>query len=167
MRVALFKILILFCVSFPLTAKSDTWDFAMPHKKRCSLVSKDEQNMKELNICISKEYSSSEARLNKIYKKLHAALKDSRQLQKVQQKWLAFRDAQCKFMIPGSGESGIEYRYSLNACLIDLTEKRILDLENIYPCNGCIEFKEQFYKEGTWPRMDIPAVKADAPPRQP
>ena len=120
------------------------WDLAEPHKVRCS-----SSNQIGNNFCIADEYKTTDIELNKLYKKLLLALADPKPLKKSQQKWLSFRDAQCKLIV--GEENGSEYPYSINACLIDLTEKRILDLKSIQPCNGCVLFKDEYYKDGKWP----------------
>ncbi len=123
----------------------ENWDFAKPHKEKCTGKGQHADND-----CLSEAYKETDLRLNKLYKKLNEALVDSKPLLESQRAWLKFRDSQCKFTV-GADDGGSSYIYSLNACLIDLTEKRILDIQTISPCNGCVEFKEEYYKNGMWP----------------
>lgn len=128
---------------FGLTAPE--WNFASPHQAKCSLG-----NQLENNNCLSFEYSAVDVRLNELYKKLLNALADPKPLINSQRSWLKFRDAECIF-INGVDKGGSGYSYSENSCLIDLTEKRIMDLKSIEPCNGCVLFKKEYYEYGKWP----------------
>ena len=115
------------------------WDFAHDKKMKCS-----KGNMAEMNGCLAGEYAESDARLNAVYKHLLNALADPAPLRRAQVAWLRFRDSECEFEVPPS-RTGSEVPYSRNACLIDHTERRIRDLERVQPCNGCVEFKDQYY----------------------
>jgi len=137
---------LLMCLStsaFGLTAKE--WNFAAPHQDRCS-----SGNQLENNNCLSFEYTAANARLDELYKKLLNALADPKTLIDSQRAWLKFRDAQCDLMV-GVDKRGSGYSFARNSCLIDLTEKRMLDLNSIEPCNGCVQFKDEYYEDGKWP----------------
>jgi uncharacterized protein YecT (DUF1311 family) len=143
MRAIAFLFLVCFSTAtFGMTAHE--WDFASPHKAEC-----DAGNQLENSSCLSFAYNATDAKLNQLYKILVSALADPKPLIAAQRAWLKFRDAQCKFI---TGEyDGSGHSYSQNACLIDLTEKRILDLRSIWPCNGCVLFKDEYYQEDKWP----------------
>jgi uncharacterized protein YecT (DUF1311 family) len=139
-------ILCLLCLALPhwaLALGANDWNLAMPQLKKCSVGNQTENNM-----CLADEYREVDLKLNKRYKKLSSSLADPKLLQKSQRDWLKFRDSHCAFAI--GTIAGSEHSYAVNACLIDLTEKRILDLQSVWPCNGCPEFKEEMYKSGKW-----------------
>ena len=101
----------------------------------------------EQNFCLSFEYHESDARLNQVYNHLSNALKDPKPLREAQRAWIKFRDAACQFEVPSSWKgSGVPY--ARNACLIDYTERRIKDLVRVHPCNGCVEFRSEYYSYG-------------------
>ena len=115
------------------------WDFADADKQQCSVGP-----MKAMNDCIADAYSKADAQLAKLTGALSAALKDSRRLKRANTAWLRYRDAQCAFELDGRG-AGSLVAYSRHACLIDHTRRRIYDLMRVQPCNGCVEFKLEFY----------------------
>lgn len=100
------------------------WDFSLNQKKRCSV-----SNQVENNICIQREYKASDAELNRLYKLLINDLVNSKPLKESQLSWIRFRDKACIYELSGLGEDGSLPFYQKTACLIDLTEKRILDLK--------------------------------------
>ncbi|TAN70253.1 MAG: DUF1311 domain-containing protein [Methylobacter sp.] len=104
--------------------KFKKWDFAIEQKKRCSI-----SNQIGNNDCISREYKVSDTELNRLYKLLINDLIDPKPLKKAQLAWIKFRDLSCKHQLSGLGEDGSVSAYSKIACLINLTEKRILDLK--------------------------------------
>lgn len=104
--------------------KFNKWDFAIEQKKRCSI-----SNQIENNDCISREYNISDAALNRTYKLLINHLIDPKSLKKAQLAWIKFRDLSCNYELSGLGEDGSLPPYERAACLINLTEKRILDLK--------------------------------------
>ncbi len=116
------------------------WDFAIPHKNRCSAGP-----MMEMNACLAEEYRLSDARLNATYQRLQRELQAPTSLRRAQSAWLRFRDLHCEFHMR-KDEPGSLTPYARNACFINLTEKRILDLEQIVPCNGCVLFKPEVYE---------------------
>jgi uncharacterized protein YecT (DUF1311 family) len=116
------------------------WDFATPAKQGCS-----SGNMMQMNDCLATAYADTDSLLNALYKKLQKGLLKPTPLRKAQAAWLRFRDLHCEFHVPANSE-GSGTPYSRNSCLIDLTEKRILDLKRIIPCNGCVEFKPEYYE---------------------
>lgn len=111
----------------PLMAEeSPVYDFSAPQKARCA-----EMCSVGLSICMAEEYKASDARLTELYKELSAGLRAPNPLQRGQQAWLKYRDAQCQLLASALQPKSSEHYYALNACLIDLTEKRFLELENI------------------------------------
>lgn len=113
------------------------WDYSAKQKEKCS-----KGNMLEMNFCLQAEYNIVDERLNWLYKKLLDGVENPKPLKNAQRAWIKFRDLQCEWIVPSSQEgSGVPY--SRNACLIDLTEKRILDLQQIHGCS-CVEFNETF-----------------------
>ena len=95
--------------------------------------------MLEMNICLPNEYKKIDKKLNTTYQILTHLLWDQSKLRASQSAWIKFRDLTCKFEISGIDEDGSYHPYAENACLIDLTEKRIRDLEEYLSrdCDGC------------------------------
>ncbi len=116
------------------------WDFSSPYKDKCSNGS-----MMEMNECLAEARGDTEHRMDVAYRKLLSSLINPAPLRKSQQAWLRYREAQCKFEVPPEW-TGSAIPYSRNSCLIDHTERRVRDLERVAPCNGCAEFKPEFYK---------------------
>lgn len=138
MRVLYF--LSVLCVSFPAYAGGDSvevpidWDFAKSSKDKCS-----DGTMIDMNSCLSNEYSRFDEKLNATYQNLVSLLEDKTKLKASQSAWLRFRDLTCEFANSGVDKAGSIYPFAQNACLIDLTAKRIRDLEEYlsWDCNGC------------------------------
>lgn len=112
----------------------EDWDFSSSQKSRCS-----DGGQQQMNACLASEYSVSDRQLNKKYKRLIEVLEDSSSLKKAQVAWLRFRDLTCEYENSGIGQEGSLYPFAQDACLIDLTEKRIRDLDQYleWDCNGC------------------------------
>lgn len=141
MKRELFVIAAVLLFALPVRAQQQLdWDHAMNQKNLCSSGS-----MMEMNECLAKEYVGSDRRMNITYRRLQSDLLDPAPLKKAQIAWLRFRDLHCEFHVPKKSEGSLP-PYSRNACLIDLTEKRSLDLEAITPCNGCVLFKPEIYE---------------------
>lgn len=121
------------CIS-PLANAHDDWDFAKPHKNRCSGA--DQQ---EMNSCMTDEYRKVDTNLNTLYNQLLGVLRDQNGLKKSQTAWLKFRDTTCMYVNSGIEKEGSLYSFAQNACYIDMTEKRIRDFEQYltWNCNGC------------------------------
>ena len=135
MRAAL--VCVLLVVFIPLrTAQSqdDKWDFAAPHKQHCSMGT-----MLDMNRCLADEYRKVDGRLNDLYRQLTGSLADPGALRRSQAAWIRFRDLDCEYSSSGITADGSLRPYSHNACLIDLTEKRIRDIERYlsWSCDGC------------------------------
>ena len=119
----------------PLAAVAgDEWDFAVPHKRRCS-----DGGQQQMNACMATAEASVNRRLNDAYKRLVVTLDDSSKLKKAQAAWLLFRDASCKYESSGIVEGESLYPFAMSACRIDLAEKRLRDLKQYlqWNCNGC------------------------------
>lgn len=140
LRKASLGMILLVILLMPLAnACEEQTDMASIKHEHC-----EESNNLENTFCMSRELEESNRRLNIVYKTLTEALVRPQGLQKAQVAWTVFRDAHCGFdkeaMQGGSG-----YNFSLNLCLMQMTEQRIVALESVMPCNGCVEFKEKFY----------------------
>ncbi|MCC7596247.1 DUF1311 domain-containing protein [Janthinobacterium sp. FW305-129] len=98
-------------------------------------------------LCMSRELKESDTRLNIVYKTLMSALAKPQGLQRAQHAWLVFRNAECTFH-NAAMDGGSSYHFSMDLCLMQLTEQRISVLETVRPCNGCVEFKDEFYGNG-------------------
>lgn len=116
----------------------------------------EESNNLENTFCMSRELAESDARLNVVYKTLMYAIIKPQGLQRAQRAWMVFRDAECKFQ-NAAIHGGSAYNFSMDLCLMRLTEQRISALETVRPCNGCIEFKDEFY--GTRKEFTLPERK--------
>lgn len=120
-------------------SQDDKWDFAAPHKQRCSLGT-----MLDMNQCLADEYKKVDARLNDLYRRLIGSHADPSLLRKSQAAWIRFRDLDCEYASSGISADGSLRPFSDNACRIDLTEKRIRDLDGylgLGGCNGCPPWK--------------------------
>lgn len=132
MRIVSLFIYLLFACSGAVA--DEDWDFAAPHKNRCSIG-----GQQQMNACLASEYSIVDKRLNEKYKRLIRSLEDDSTLKKAQLAWLQFRDLECDYSNSGIGREGSLYSFAQSACLIDLTEKRNRDLDRYleWNCNGC------------------------------
>lgn len=101
--------------------------------------------MVENTFCMSRELKESDTRLNVVYGIVIRALAKPQLLQSAQRTWIAFRDAECMFQNEAM-QGGSGYNFSMDLCLMQLTEQHIATLEAVKPCNGCVEFKSEFYK---------------------
>jgi len=122
-------------MSLSLTAHADEiWDFSIPHQNRCL-----EGGQQEMNACLATEYKKVDARLNNIYNRLRDVMADDRKLKEAQSAWIHFRDLTCDFENFGMEKDGSQYPFALNACRINITEKRIRDLTQYLErdCEDC------------------------------
>ncbi|GEM_PF-2389837 len=143
MKKIIFSMLLLGLFKSAFALGVNEWNLAKPQLDKCEVL-----QSKQHNLCLADEYRAVDLKLNNLYKKLYSALADPKLLQKSQKNWLKFRDSHCEFSI--GTIAGYEHSYAVNACLIDLTEKRILDIQSVWVCNGCPEFKPEIYKNGKW-----------------
>jgi len=118
-------------------AFADDWNFAKPYLERCDLGT---SNVAE-SACIAEQYEQVDKRLNEVYGRLTALLADSSELKKAQKAWIKFRDLDCAYRTSGMSATGSGTGRQYSACLIDVTEKRIRDIERYlepsWDCNGC------------------------------
>lgn len=130
------------CLSLPCLTKASEQrgDMASVKHEHC-----EEGKMVETTFCMSRELKESDTRLNVVYGILIRALAKPQLLQSAQRTWIAFRDAECMFQNEAM-QGGSGYNFSMDLCLMQLTEQRIATLEAVQPCNGCVEFKPEFYK---------------------
>ncbi|MGK7927458.1 MAG: lysozyme inhibitor LprI family protein [Spirulina sp.] len=86
----------------------------------------------EMNICTATEAREADEKLDKVYEKLRAKVKDTPQearLIEAQTAWKAFRDADCEYSQRRyDGGSIMPAIYAL--CVVDLSEKRTRQLED-------------------------------------
>lgn len=123
-----------FCLSLAslTNASGQQTDMASIKHEHC-----EESNNLENTFCMSRELNESDARLNVVYKTLMYALAKPQGLQSAQRAWIVFRDAECKFQNEAM-QGGSGYKFSMDLCLMQLTEQRISALEAVRPCNGCV-----------------------------
>ncbi|MFC6335594.1 DUF1311 domain-containing protein [Pseudomonas sp. CCM 7891] len=81
--------------------------------------------------CNAKEAKVQDTRLNLAYKSALAAQDGQRkqQLQDVQRLWIKYRDANCAFA--GSATGGSIDQVNGSGCLLDMTQARAQELENL------------------------------------
>lgn len=122
----------------PAEASDQPQNIALQKQVHCG-----DGNMLQMSVCMSREAKESDARLNLVYARLMEALAKPRSLQAVQRRWIAFRDAECAFQTEAT-QGGSIHNFSVDLCRMQLTEQRIATLEDIQPCNGCVEFKARY-----------------------
>jgi uncharacterized protein YecT (DUF1311 family) len=89
------------------------------------------QTQAQINQCAGSEASSADAKLNQVYRQLRTKLKGSSQEQRLinaQQKWIAFRDADCKYA-ENQYEGGSFAPAARAFCITNLTQQRTKDLQ--------------------------------------
>ena len=96
-----------------------------------------DQSQMGLDQCAGAAYKKTDAKLNKVYGQIVARLKgdvDTKaRLVTTQKAWIAFRDAECKFLA-GNAEGGSIYPMLITQCLDGLAQKRIEELEPLLVC---------------------------------
>ena len=98
----------------------------------------------EMNTCADRDFEKADAKLNDIYKKAlahiaenggekpydakswEAALRDS------QRAWVAFRDADCKGLVPMAWGGGTGTTLDVLGCMTSMTEARTKELKERY-----------------------------------
>ena len=127
-------------------AADDGWDFSKPFVEKCY----EDVTAGQLgnNVCINKELRRRDATMNELYKKLIADLTEpeAKMLRESQRAWLKFRDLECALRTSGMDGGGSATPFFSDSCLLDLTVKRIKDLEHIganLDCTGCPVRKHQ------------------------
>lgn len=118
-------------------------DIAESKHERCEAAG----SMMDMTVCMHRELEESDARLDIVYGTLITALAKPDGLVRAQRAWHAYRDAQCTFENEGLA-GGTARPFSTDLCRTRLAEQRIAELEQIGPCNGCVEFKPQYHEPG-------------------
>ncbi len=140
-----FLLLGVFCLCFSHAAAATVSDgsdnLARLKQEHCS-----DGNMMQMSLCMSREANESDARLNIVYARLMEALRDPRGLRLAQRAWIAYRDAECRFRNEAT-KGGSIHGFATHLCLMQLTEQRISVLEDVRPCNGCVEFKARYHDD--------------------
>ncbi len=98
----------------------------------------------ELNACAEKELDRADATLNEVYKKVLAFVAKSEAekpydakswedaLRASQRAWVAFRDAQCKGLVPMSWTGGTGTTGEVLGCMAGMTKARSKELGEMY-----------------------------------
>jgi uncharacterized protein YecT (DUF1311 family) len=94
-------------------------------------------NQAAINECASEIAKKSDTELNALYKQVEQRLKGDGEtkarLVAAQRSWIAFRNAECKFMASGA-DGGSIYPMISDECFDGLTKKRIEDLKAYLNC---------------------------------
>jgi uncharacterized protein YecT (DUF1311 family) len=120
---------------------ADGWDYAFPIGEKCGETGSDGIPVGQMgaNFCMANALEEADAKMNSTYKKLISVLVEDKMLRDSQRAWLKFRDLECKLRTSGMGE-GSATQYFVDSCNLDLTLKRIKDLNHLDTgsyCNGC------------------------------
>ena len=101
----------------------------------------------EINLCSERAWQAADAKLNAAFAKTIGAIRKSDQakpydpkrweqaLRASQRAWVAFRDADCKELVPMSWTGGTGTTVAVLDCMIDLTRVRTKTLMEIYKPN--------------------------------
>jgi uncharacterized protein YecT (DUF1311 family) len=94
----------------------------------------------ELNVCSERSYQAADAKLNAAYRKALAFIKASaaekpydpasweKALRTSQTAWIAFREADCKGLVPMSWGGGTGTTSAVLGCMTEKTEQRTAEL---------------------------------------
>ena len=118
-----------------------SWDYSLEYQKECfdSEVKDHPVSQMEGNSCIAEALQRSDAELNSLYRSLLSVLEEKKMLQDSERAWIDFRNKECKLRNSGMGE-GSATQFLLDSCFLDMTLKRIKDLqllEDNLNCMGC------------------------------
>lgn len=98
----------------------------------------------DLNACADKQLARADDELNAIYAKIIKHITDNagekpydekswrEALKNSQRAWIAFRDADCKGLVPMSWTGGSATSGEVLGCMIDVTNARAKDFQNRY-----------------------------------
>jgi uncharacterized protein YecT (DUF1311 family) len=144
----LVQLLIIIIIPVSTLGKNkDNWDESFKIQQKCLNTEHNSVPAGQIciNICMSKELEKSDVEMNSLYKKLMSLLVEEKMLRDSQRSWLKFRDFECKLRTSGMGE-GSATPFVMDSCILDLTLKRIKDLEHLEKngesgCGGCPVFK--------------------------
>jgi len=95
----------------------------------------DAQNQAEMNQCFSTDYKEADKALNSTYQKtLKLTSGEQRSLlQSAQEKWISYRNADCKFQTYKSTDGSVS-PMNTAICLRTKTEQRTKELEKMMKC---------------------------------
>ena len=97
-------------------------------------------NTLEMNFCADKEFAAADAELNAVYKRALARIAQSdgekpydpksweTALRASQRAWVAFRDADCKGLVPMEWSGGTGTTAAVLGCMVQLTQARAKSL---------------------------------------
>jgi uncharacterized protein YecT (DUF1311 family) len=111
----------------------------------CSASAQSEDcnaNQAAMNSCAGKQLTTLDAELNKQYKSQMAHLQTpakQQALKTAQQKWIAFRDADCLYQVGKAEDSGSIWPLLQSQCLAEHTKVRVEQLKAYTACRqeGC------------------------------
>lgn len=128
MRVSMIAVLTLMALGIGCSASA--------HAENC------DANQAAMNACAGKQLSALDADLNKQYQAQMGYLKNPAQkqaLKSAQQKWIAFRDADCLHQVGKAENSGSIWPLLQSQCLAEQTRVRVEQLKGYVACRqeGC------------------------------
>lgn len=128
MRVSMIAVLTLMALGIGCSASA--------HAENC------DANQAAMNACAGKQLSALDADLNKQYQAQMGYLKNPAQkqaLKSAQQKWIAFRDADCLYQVGKAENSGSIWPLLQSQCLAEQTRVRVEQLKGYVACRqeGC------------------------------
>jgi uncharacterized protein YecT (DUF1311 family) len=90
-----------------------------------------------MNTCADAAFKQSDKKLNELYRRIEARLKDDAETKKLlvqaQQDWVKFRDAECSFRTSASA-GGTVAPMLISMCMDGLTQSRVKDFESYLKC---------------------------------
>jgi uncharacterized protein YecT (DUF1311 family) len=98
----------------------------------------------EMNYCAERDYERADEKLNAIYQEVVAGIRDSdgqppydpksweSELRSTQLSWIAFRDAQCKGLVPMEWGGGTGTTAAVLICMTELTKARTKAFQDRY-----------------------------------
>lgn len=132
MKPLLLQITLAFAAALPLAASAQESHLS---KKYDACMDKSDGVTIKMMDCINAEFERQDARLNKAYKTLMAAMtaadstpERKKQLQAAQRAWIKFRDLNCDFYHDPNG--GTIAGVNANSCMMQMTADRAKELEN-------------------------------------
>ena len=128
MRVSMIAVLTLMALGIGCSASA--------HAENC------DANQAAMNACAGKQLYALDADLNKQYQAQMGYLKNPAQkqaLKSAQQKWIAFRDADCLYQVGKAENSGSIWPLLQSQCLAEQTRVRVEQLKGYVACRqeGC------------------------------